>query len=50
MALCSSKLDYLGYSQGGFDEEIYMHTVVNVEQYTVHLYIIVLWDTVAMGF
>ena len=25
-----------------------MHTAVNVEQY-MHLYIIVLWDTVAMG-
>ena len=41
MALCNSEfIICFIYSQGGFDEEIYMHAVVNVEQYTVHLHII----------
>ena len=50
MALCNSEfIICFIYSQGGFDEEIYMHTVVNEEQYTVHLHIIMvrillLWD------
>ena len=38
MALCNSKIYNLDYSPDDFDEVIYMHTLVTVEWYIIHLH------------